>query len=178
MSTAESRPVSDATRLYVVMGVAGSGKSSIGIAVAAKLGATYLDGDDFHPPSNIEKMSRGEALTDEDRWPWLKTVAREMTARPGTVFAGCSALRRIYRDTIADVAGEPVTFVFLDGTRDLIAERMKAREGHFMPVSLLDSQFAALERPQPDERAIVVDISTDLTQVVDDICAQIERQEP
>ncbi|WP_136660738.1 gluconokinase [Nitratireductor sp. XY-223] len=178
MSTAESRPVSDTARLYVVMGVAGCGKSSVGAAVARKFGATYLDGDDFHPPRNIDKMSRGEALTDDDRWPWLKIVAREMAARPGKVFAGCSALRRIYRDTIAEVAGEPVTFVFLDGTRDLIAERMNAREGHFMPLSLLDSQFAALEKPEPDERAIVVDISKDQAQVVEDICAQIGKDGP
>ncbi len=158
-------------RLFVVMGVAGCGKSSIGAAVAERLGALYLDGDDFHPAENIEKMSRGDALTDADRWPWLKIVAEEAAKRSGTVLTGCSALRRAYREFLAASAKEPVGFIFLDGSRELIAERMASREGHFMPLSLLDSQFAALERPSADEPALTIDISGSEEEVVNLICS-------
>ncbi|MCP4318597.1 MAG: gluconokinase [Hyphomicrobiales bacterium] len=176
MSTAESRHRFNDMRLYVVMGVAGCGKSSVGAAVAKRLGATYLDGDDFHPPANIEKMSRGEALNDEDRWPWLKIVGEEMARWEGTVFTGCSALQRAYRDYLAATAEEPVGFIFLDGSKELIAGRMSRREGHFMPLSLLDSQFAALERPQPDEPAMIVDISESEARIVDTICTRLEKE--
>lgn len=147
------------SRLHIVMGVAGCGKSTIGRALADRFDGTYLEGDSFHPSANIEKMSRGEPLTDEDRWPWLDTVAREMRARSGIVFAGCSALKRSYRDRLIEAAGEPILFVHLTGSRELIAERMNARDGHFMPLTLLDSQFKTLEPPAADELAIQVDIS-------------------
>lgn len=175
MSTAESRHRFNDMRLYVVMGVAGCGKSSVGTTVAERLGATYLDGDDFHPAANIEKMRRGEALNDNDRWPWLKIVGEELAVRKGTVIAGCSALRRTYRDFITATAAEPVGFIFLDGSLELIAARMARRTGHFMPLSLLDSQFAALERPQSDEPAMTFDISASEARVVDAICARLEH---
>ena len=176
MSTAESRHRFSDLRLFVVMGVAGCGKSSVGAAVAERLGATYLDGDDFHPAANIEKMSRGEPLSDEDRWPWLRIVGEETAKRRGKVFTGCSALRRAYRDYLRKTAGEPVGFIFLDGSRSLIAERMARREGHFMPLSLLDSQFAALERPQADEPVLTVDISGSEADVVEAISSEFERE--
>lgn len=161
-------------RRIVLMGVAGCGKSAVGAALAARLGATYLDGDDLHPPANIEKMSRGEPLTDEDRWPWLTLVGHKLASPGGILILGCSALKRRYRDHIRAAAGEPVTFIHLSGSRELIAARMAARSGHFMPASLIDSQFAALEPPAADENAIIVDIDNTLTFVVDDIAVNLE----
>ncbi len=165
------------TRLFVVMGVAGCGKSTVGEALARSLGGQFLEGDAFHPPGNIEKMSRGEALTDADRWPWLTRFAREMAARPGIVVGGCSALKRSYRDLIAAEAGERVTFVHLKGSRQLIAERMAARSGHFMPLSLLDSQFAALQVPGPDEQAVSVEIAGSTAEILSAILEALEGEE-
>lgn len=159
----------------VLMGVAGCGKSSVGEALAIRLGAVYLDGDDLHPPANIEKMSRGEALTDEDRWPWLTRVGQAL-AEPGSIrIVGCSSLKRRYRDLIREEAGWPVVFVHLSGSKALIAGRMNGRAGHFMPTSLLDSQFAALEPPTPDEVAITVDIDQPLESLVGDIVTKLEE---
>lgn len=146
-------------RLYVVMGVAGSGKTSIGESVAKQIGGTYIDGDDYHPQSNIDKMASGDPLTDEDRWPWLEIISGELARMHGVGLVGCSALKKSYRDFITKNAGEPVQFLYLDGSKELIAERMAARTGHFMPTSLLDSQFEALEVPGGSEYAISIDIS-------------------
>ena len=178
MSTAASRPRSEANRRIVLMGVAGCGKSAVGAALAARLGATYLDGDDLHPQANIDKMSRGEALTDEDRWPWLTLVGQKLAAPDGILILGCSALKRRYRDHIRKEAGAPVLFVHLAGSRKLIATRMAARAGHFMPASLIDSQFAALEPPGPDENAVTVDIDRPLERIVDDIARHLEESGP
>ncbi|MCW5709337.1 MAG: gluconokinase [Shinella sp.] len=150
----------------IVMGVAGSGKSSVGEAFATCLGATYLDGDALHPPGNIDKMSRGVPLTDTDRMPWLRDIGRRLNAAGDRMIIGCSALKRAYRETIVAEARHPVTFIYLAGTRQVIAARMSARSGHFMPTSLLDSQFAALEEPQDDENAIRVDIDQPLDALV------------
>ncbi len=155
------------------MGVAGCGKSSVGAALAPRLDAVYLDGDAYHAPESIEKMRRGEALTDADRWPWLERFAKVMAAQPGKVIGGCSALKRAYRERIRAAAGEPVLFVHLAGSRDLIAARMSKREGHYMPTSLLDSQFAALEPPGDDELALTVDIAAPAEDVADQICAAL-----
>ncbi len=178
MSTAASRPRSEANRRIVLMGVAGCGKSAVGAALAARLGATYLDGDDLHPQANIDKMSRGEALTDEDRWPWLTLVGQKLAAPDGILILGCSALKRRYRDHIRKEAGAPVLFVHLAGSRKLIATRMAARAGHFMPASLIDSQFAALEPPGPDENAVTVDIDRPLERIVSDIATHLEESGP
>ncbi|MHA1565601.1 MAG: gluconokinase [Alphaproteobacteria bacterium] len=175
MSMAASQPVSDPPRLIVIMGVAGCGKTTIGKALAAKLQAVFLDGDHFHPPRNIEKMSRGDPLTDEDRWPWLDRFAMELATRHGTVVGGCSALRRIYRERITTAADEPVLFVHLVGDSELIAQRMAVREGHFMPLSLLQSQFATLEPPDDDEYAISASISGTADDIVSEICADLDR---
>ena len=153
------------TLRIVVMGVSGCGKSSVGEALSARLAVPYRDGDDLHPPANVEKMRAGVPLTDEDRWPWLDRVAEVLRAQ-APVIVGCSALKRRYRDRIRQAG--TVTFVFLEGSRDLIASRMAARKRHYMPPSLLDSQFAALEPPGPDE-AIAVSIDQPLSAVVDEV---------
>jgi gluconokinase len=173
MSMAESQPLSNATLRLVLMGVAGSGKSSVGEGLAAKIGARYFDGDDLHPKANIDKMSRGEALTDDDRWPWLTLVGEALAKADGTLIIGCSALKRIYRDHIRLKAQGPVIFVHLSGSRAVISGRMGARTGHFMPTTLLDSQFAALEPPADDEHAITVDIDQSLEGVVAEIAAKL-----
>ncbi|WP_245424710.1 gluconokinase [Shinella zoogloeoides] len=159
----------------VLMGVAGCGKTTVGTALAMRIDATYLDGDDLHPPANIAKMSRGEPLTDDDRWPWLTLVGQRLAEPDSTLILGCSALKRSYRDHIRREAGAPVTFVHLSGSRDLIGARMATRAGHFMPTSLVDSQFAALELPENDEKAIIVDIDAPLRSVVEQIAAAIRR---
>ena len=177
MSTAASRPASETRpRLIVLMGVCGCGKSSVGAALAERLGAPFLDGDDFHPASNVEKMSRGEPLTDADREPWLRAIGRALAeAGDGLAIAACSALRRRYREILTEAAGEPILFVLLDGPRALIAERMRARAEHFMPASLLDSQLATLERPEADELAVVVDIGPSVEAVVRSIASRLDR---
>ena len=147
---------------YVVMGVSGCGKSTVGAAFAAAIGGRFIDGDDLHPPENVAKMSAGVPLTDADRWPWLTLVGATLT---GDVVVGCSALKRAYRDRIRAVAG-PVRFLHLAGSKAVIAARMAARPGHFMPLGLLDSQFAALEPPGPDEDAVTVDIDQSLDAIV------------
>ena len=169
-----SLPVSNAPRLMIVMGVAGCGKSTIAEGLARELGGTYLDGDSFHPAANIAKMSAGEALTDEDRWPWLDTFASNISARDGIVVGACSSLKRSYRDFITDRAGEPVLFIYLDGSRELITNRMSERTGHFMPTSLLDSQFATLEVPAEDENAIAVDISGTQDEIIANTVKQVK----
>jgi gluconokinase len=148
----------------VFMGVSGCGKSSVGAAVSAALGVPYVDGDDLHPAANVQKMRAGLALSDEDRWPWLDTIADVLHAR-APVLVGCSALKRRYRDRIRAAAGGRVSFVHLAGDRAVIAARMAGRKGHYMPLSLLDSQFAALEPPGPDE-ALTVDIGQPLPAIV------------
>ena len=155
------------TLRVVIMGVAGCGKSSVGAALSAALGVPYVDGDDLHPAANVDKMRRGVALSDDDRWPWLGQVAACLQ-NSAPVIVGCSALKRAYRDRIrAGVQGE-VAFVHLSGDRDLIAARMAQRQGHYMPLSLLDSQFAALEPPGQDEAVTVT-----IDQPLPDIVAQI-----
>lgn len=154
------------------MGVAGCGKSSVGAALAPALNARYIDGDDLHPPSNIAKMSRGEPLTDEDRWPWLEVVGNALT--DPAVIVGCSALKRAYRERIAAQAGAPVCFIHLTGSRALIGARLAARAGHFMPAALLDSQFAALESPTADEFAISVNIDQPMPRLIAEILKKLE----
>lgn len=153
-------------RLVIVMGVSGCGKSTIAKGVAAAIGGRFFDGDHFHPQANIDKMSRGEALTDDDRWPWLSLVGRELARGTGDVVGACSALKQAYRQHIADTAGEDVCFVHLSGSKQLISDRMAARDGHFMPLSLLESQFAALEPPEGEPGAITVDITPDTDAVI------------
>ncbi|MER6676354.1 gluconokinase [Streptomyces sp. NPDC000983] len=145
--------------VVVVMGVAGTGKTTIGPLLAARLGVPYAEGDDFHPRANIDKMSAGVPLGDEDRWPWLDAIgawAHERTGLGGV--ASSSALKRAYRDRLR-AAAPGLVFVHLAGDRALIEDRMRQRQGHFMPTALLDSQFATLQPLQPDEAGVVVDVS-------------------
>lgn len=147
-------------RYVVVMGVAGCGKSTVAKLAADRLGWRFVEGDSLHPPTNVEKMSQGIPLNDDDRLPWLQTVADMIQhwrdeGQSGVI--ACSALRRSYRDIIAAGAND-VCFAHLHGERTLIAQRLAERRGHFMPLALLDSQFATLEVPSYGERAINLDI--------------------
>jgi gluconokinase len=161
------------TRRIVIMGVSGCGKSSVGEGLSTRLGIPYRDGDDLHPAANVEKMRVGIPLTDDDRWPWLDRVAKTL-AQEAPVILGCSALRHAYRDRLRAGAGGAVQFVHLSGSRDLIARRMAARTGHYMPPSLVDSQFAALEPPGPDE-ALTLDIDQPLPALIESIATYLER---
>jgi gluconokinase len=162
--------------VVVVMGVSGSGKSTIAAMLAHRMHWVYEDGDWFHPRSNIEKMHSGIPLTDEDRWPWLEAIAAwiDATRKAGShgVIA-CSALKRAYRNILVDDRPH-VRLVHLKGGHDLVARRLAARDGHFMPRSLLESQFVALEEPQPDEHAIVVSISPHPREIVETIVKELE----
>ncbi|MDO9637600.1 MAG: gluconokinase [Pseudotabrizicola sp.] len=160
------------TLRVVIMGVAGCGKSSVGDGLSARLGIAYRDGDDLHPAQNVDKMRAGIQLTDEDRWPWLDRVAAVL-AQEAPVIVGCSALRHSYRDRLRAGAGGSVQFIHLSGSRDLIAARMAARTGHYMPASLLDSQFAALEPPGPEE-AQTVAIDQPLPALIDTIATYLK----
>ncbi|KAB1074472.1 gluconokinase [Methylobacterium planeticum] len=157
------------------MGVSGSGKSTVAARVAERLGWIFVDGDSFHSPEHIAKMHAGHALDDADRAPWLESIAvwieqRLAAGEPGVVV--CSALRRAYRDVLT--RGRPdVRIVYLAGSRALIAGRLAARHGHFMPVGLLDSQFAILEPPGPDEHAIAVGIENPPEQVAEAVIARL-----
>ncbi|HTZ01441.1 MAG TPA: gluconokinase [Xanthobacteraceae bacterium] len=168
-------PTPDNVAVLVVMGVSGSGKSTIAAMLAHRLQWIYEDGDWLHPKSNIEKMHHGEPLDDADRWPWLHAIADwiDSTRRTGNHgIVACSALKRAYRDILID--GRPdVRLVFLQGDRDLIAQRVAARADHFMPPELLDSQFAALEPPQPDEKPIVVSVAPHPRQIVENIVQKL-----
>ena len=143
--------------LLVVMGVSGSGKTTVGIALAAVLGLPFRDGDDLHPAANVAKMAAGIALTDDDRMPWLALVGAELAVAPGGLVIACSALKRVYRGAIL-AAAPAVRFVFLDGSRALLESRVQLRRGHFMPTSLLDSQLATLEPLAPDEPGVRVSL--------------------
>ena len=139
----------------VVMGVSGSGKTTVGEALSDRFGWPLLEGDQFHPKANIDKMSSGTPLTDDDRWPWLDAIATAMREAPDGVIVTCSSLRRVYRDRLREGAGRRVIFVYLTGSRETLAGRLGARTGHFMPASLLDSQLATLEPPAADEPLVV-----------------------
>lgn len=152
----------EGARLVVVMGVSSSGKTTVGKLIAERLQAPFLEGDDYHPEANIKKMSAGIPLTDDDRWPWLDAMGKglhDTAEEHGLAVGACSALKRSYRDRLVKAAGEPIVFVYLDGSYEEIDKRMKARKHHFMPESLLRSQFATLERPGADENAITVPIA-------------------
>jgi gluconokinase len=140
-------------RVIVVMGVSGSGKSTVAEALAQELGFAFLEGDDFHPEGNRRKMSAGIALEDADRWPWLDAVSEAIVAARATkgVVATCSALKRGYRDRIRATVTPPLLFVFLSVAHDELARRLQSRRGHFMPAALLESQLNTLEAPTADE---------------------------
>jgi carbohydrate kinase (thermoresistant glucokinase family) len=151
---------------FVLMGVSGCGKTTVGHALSRRLWLHFIDGDDLHPQANIEKMSRGAALDDDDRAPWLRDVgqALEHASKPAAI--GCSALKRKYRDLIRAQNTGDVHFIHLHAAKSVLAARVKNRPGHFMPAALLDSQYAALEHLEADETGRSVDISADFATVV------------
>ena len=163
------------TGLYVMMGVCGSGKSLIGATLARALGVEFVEGDDLHPPENVKRMAAGIPLTDDDRRGWLLAIAARLreAKRAGVgLVISCSALKRSYRDLLRSVGDADVRFVYLAGNRALIEERMATRRGHFMPPSLLESQFSILEEPALDERAWVCDTSDAPDAIVADLVAR------
>ena len=163
-------------RHIVVMGVSGSGKTTVGELLGAHLDLPYLDGDDLHPQVNIEKMAAGTPLTDEDRWPWLRLVAQWLVEHPEGAIIGCSALKRSYRDLIREAVPD-VAFVHVHGTRDVLDRRMSHRPGHFMPTSLLDSQLAILEDLAEDERGKVFNIAYSPGELVAQVADWVTRGE-
>ena len=165
--------------IAVVMGVSGSGKTTVSVLLAAALGCQFQEGDDLHPAENVEKMHGGTPLTDADRLPWLRKIAEEIDdwrARGESGVLTCSALKRRYRDII--IGGRPeVRLIYLKGSYDVIRRRMAARHEHFMPVALLDSEFATLEEPTPDEHPITVDVGGKPTEIVATIVHRLEERE-
>ncbi|MFM2278266.1 MAG: hypothetical protein RLZZ444_497 [Pseudomonadota bacterium] len=162
MSMAVSQPVSETAQPWaiVVMGVSGCGKSSVGRAIGAALKIDFIEGDELHPPANIEKMSKGIPLTDEDRWPWLDRIGqiiRNARQEGRSIVVSCSSLRKTYRDRMR--AAGSVLFVYLEGSETLLTGRMSRREGHFMPVSLLKNQLAVLESPKGEPSVLTIDIT-------------------
>jgi len=186
-SDRQSKPVWSAALAYtlaepvivVVMGVSGSGKTTVSALLAAALGCQFQEGDDLHPAENVEKMRGGTPLTDADRMPWLHRIAKEIDSWRAQGESGvltCSALKRSYRDII--IRGRPdVTLVYLKGSYDIIRRRMAARREHFMPVALLESQFATLQEPTPDEHPIIVDVSGRPAEIATEIVRQLEARQ-
>jgi gluconokinase len=160
----------------VVMGVSASGKSTAGELLARELDVDYADADDFHPPDNVAKMHAGVALTDADRGPWLEAIGRWLAEHADTgAVVTCSALKRHYRDTLRSYAPD-IWFLYCQGSIELISDRIKHRMHHFMPASLLTSQFASLEPPGPDERAVTEAVSQPPEQIVAGFLAEVSRQ--
>ncbi len=160
--------------VLVIMGVSGSGKSTVAGVLAGRLGWDLAEGDDLHPEANVAKMHSGQPLTDEDRWPWLELIAgwirsRTEAGEPGIIT--CSALKKRYRDVLR---GENVVFVFLQGSKDKISDRLASRHGHFMPPSLLESQFDALEEPGADENHISLSVSASPTEEAQEVIERLE----
>ena len=179
MSSSDTRfpDLDSAPMIVIVGGVAGSGKTTVGAMLAGRLNWPFADADDFHPAANVTKMHAGVALTDQDRWPWLRAIAAWMDARiaaDGSAVVTCSALKRAYRDLLLD--GRPSAWVvFLSVDRTRLADRLAIRGGHFFPRELLDSQLAAVELPQPDERAVVIEEREGPAAAVDQIISWFRR---
>lgn len=164
--------------VLVLMGVSGCGKTTVGTMLAERLGWAYEEGDSLHPKANVEKMASGHPLNDDDRWPWLERVAawaeQRLEAHENGVIT-CSALKRSYRDLI-NRGRSGIVFVYLQGDKQLIAERLAARHGHFMPPSLLDSQFADLEEPGEDEPSLRVHIGETPDVIVNTIVTELDLE--
>jgi carbohydrate kinase (thermoresistant glucokinase family) len=165
--------------IVVLMGVSGSGKTTVATLLVAALGCRFQEGDDLHPRENVEKMRGGIPLTDADRMPWLRKIAEEIDgwrARGECGVVTCSALKRSYRDIIIGDRRD-VVLVYLEGSRDLIRRRMAARHEHFMPIALLDNQLATLEEPTPDEHPIIVNVGGKPAEIAHKIVCQLEKRE-
>jgi gluconokinase len=172
-------PATSLPLVMVVMGVSGSGKTTIGRLLAQRLAYSFGDADDFHPPSNIRKMTKGEPLTDADRQPWLSGIAAwiDKTLASGAhAVVSCSALKRVYRDQLIGRRAS-VRLVYLKGDKALIAQRLAARHAHFMPASLLQSQFDSLEEPRADEKPVIVSIDATPEEIVNTIVRKISQSQ-
>ncbi|MDK1377929.1 MULTISPECIES: gluconokinase [unclassified Sinorhizobium] len=172
------RPAAHADRFpgsLIVMGVSGSGKSSVGERIAKAYGYPFIEGDALHPPENIKKMSEGVPLTDDDRWPWLAAIGRKLAESPGPAVVACSALKLSYRQKLRESAPGELAFVYLHGTETVLAERMQHRTGHFMPPSLLKTQLATLEDPTGEENTVAIDIDQPLNAIVDEALAALGK---
>jgi gluconokinase len=160
--------------IIVIFGVSGAGKTTVGKMLAEQLGWRFLEADDFHPAANIEKMRNGHPLTDEDRWPWLdglrKQIERPLSAGENAVLA-CSALKRAYRDRLR--VSDEIKFVFLRGDYALVEKQLRSRRGHFMNAKLLRSQFADLEEPKPDEDVLTIELRRKPQELVEEIKAKL-----
>jgi len=154
----------------VVMGVSGSGKSTVGAALAQRLRVPFADADDFHPPANLAKMTSGEALDDDDRYPWLEAIGQWLAGHPDGGVMSCSALKRKYRDQLRRHCAD-VEFLHLSGTPEVIGKRQASRPGHFMPASLLASQFDTLEPLASDERGISIDVDQNIDSIIESYVA-------
>jgi gluconokinase len=159
----------------VVMGVSGSGKSTVGAALAQRLRVPFADADDFHPQSNIDKMSAGQALTDEDRHPWLEAIGDWLAEHPDGGVMSCSALKHRYRDQLRKHCPR-TEFLHLAGTTDVIGRRQASRPGHFMPASLLASQFETLEPLAEDEAGVTIDVAQDIDSIVNEYISLTGRE--
>ena len=159
----------------VIMGVAGCGKSSVGAQLAERFDCVFIEGDDLHDQSSIDKMSGGRSLTDVDREPWLQRIGNQLAISTDPVIVSCSALKRVYRDTIRIHAGKQVLFIHLSAPQSVIADRMQRRTGHFMPTELLDSQFQTLEPLASDEHGSVIDIAQPLELSINDAGKIVEQ---
>jgi gluconokinase len=173
----DQHPANNRPMILIAMGVSGSGKTTIGSLLANTLGWQFQEGDALHPPANVAKMSAGVPLDDADRLPWLRKIAEVIDgwrARGESGVVTCSALKRSYRDIIIGDRPE-VRLLYLKGSPDLIRKRMAARHGHFMPTTLLDSQFSVLEEPSPDENPIVVDIGGEPQEIAREIACRLRK---
>jgi len=162
----------------IVMGVSGVGKTTVAEVLARRLGWEFIDGDAFHPASNVEKMRSGTPLTDEDRWPWFERLAAEIDRRRSAgvrVVIACSALKRAYRAVLVGDRGD-VCLVYLRGSRELIMSRLSDRKGHYFPPTLLDSQFAALEEPVPAEQALIFGVEGSIEEIADQIVQKLDHR--
>jgi gluconokinase len=174
MSTAASPPASEGVAV-VVMGVSGSGKTTVGLRLAGALGAQFVDGDDLHTDAARAKMKSGHPLTDDDRWPWLDRIGAKLATGERTVIA-CSALRRVYRDRLRAATGPKLRFVYLEATPEDMGARVAGGVGHYMPASLVESQFAALEPPSGEADVITVSADGDLDAEIPTLAERVRRQ--
>jgi gluconokinase len=161
----------------IVMGVSGAGKTVVGRRLAEALGADFIDGDDLHADAARAKMASGRPLTDDDRWPWLDRIAaalREGRARGATTIVACSALRRVYRERLREQVGGALSFVYLKADRELMRARVAGRRDHYMPASLVDSQFAALEPPDGETDVFVMPADAELDAAIPKLAAELE----
>ncbi len=159
----------------VVMGVSGSGKSSVGEEIARAYGYPFIEGDQLHPPENIKKMSEGIPLTDDDRWPWLAAIGERLAASAAAAVVSCSALKRSYREKLRESTPGGLAFVYLHGSEALLSERMRHRSGHFMPTSLLRTQLATLEDPTGEVNTVAVDVAQPLPDIVGEALSGLAR---